>query len=431
MSRRKNPLPDRRSFLKSSTASTAGLLTLPALSPSALLLGRAVIRVGLIGCGGRGTGAAVNALRADKGVELVALADVFPDRLLECLNHLTTGKGTKDVAARVRVDESRRYSGFEGGRALIESDVDVVLLAETPHFRPVHLARAIAAGKHVFAEKPVAVDAPGVRSALQSAELAKQKGLTLVGGLCWRYDNEKVATIGEVLNGRIGEIRAMQCTYNTGTLWHRGDNPAWSRMEWQLRNWLYFAWLSGDHIAEQHIHSLDKMPWAMGGAYPVKCTANGGRQVRTDPMYGNVYDHFNTTYEWANGVKAFASCRQMAGCSQDVSDHIFGSKGTCHVFEHRCTGEDPWEFEGEPNNMYQEEHNRLFRSIRDGKPINDGDYLAKTTLMSIMGRMAAYTGQTVTWEQAMNSQERLGPTEYSWSDIPVDPIPMPGITRLR
>jgi predicted dehydrogenase len=294
-----------------------------------------------------------------------------------------------------------------------------------------HLSQAVKAGKHVFAEKPVAVDSPGVRSALASTEIARQKGLSLVAGLCWRYDNEKVATINQVLEGRIGEIRAMQCTYNTGALWHRGDKPEWSRMEWQLRNWLYFTWLSGDHIAEQHIHSLDKMPWAMGGEYPVRCVGNGGRQVRTDPMYGNVFDHFNTTYEWANGVKAFASSRQMEGCKNDVTDHIFGSKGTCHVFGHQCTGENPWVYEGDSNNMYQTEHDRLFASIRSGETINDGDYLAKTTLMSIMGRMAAYTGQEVTWDQALNSEERLGPTIYDWSDVSVEEIARPGITRMR
>lgn len=418
----------RRDFLRASAAAAASLAVAPRLAPGAFADGKEVIRAGLIGCGGRGTGAAVNALRADPAVRLVAMADAFADRIEESLKSLAN---VVSVADRVQVDPERRFTGFDGGSRLIESGIDVVLLAEPPHFRPAHLAKAVEKGLHVFAEKPVAVDAPGVRSALESADLARKKGLSLVAGLCWRYDWEKSDTIEQVLEGRIGDIVAMQCTYNTGALWHRGDKPGWSRMEWQLRNWLYFTWLSGDHIAEQHIHSLDKMPWAMGGEYPVRCTGSGGRQVRTDPSFGNVYDHFNTVYEWKGGVKAFASCRQMAGCAQDVSDHIFGTKGTCHVFEHRCTGESPWEYEGESNNMYQEELDHLLRAIRSGVPVNDGDHLAKSTLMAIMGRMAAYTGQTVTWEQALNSKERLGPVDYIWGDLPVEPVAMPGVTRLR
>ena len=417
----------RRDFLKNSSMTALGLAGLPALAPGAFAGGGDIIRVGLIGCGGRGGGAARQALMADPGTQLVALADAFPDRLEAKLKQLSDAEAIQD---RVNVPPERRYSGFDGGRRLIESDVDVVLLAETPHFRPMHLMQAVKAGKHIFAEKPVAVDAPGVRMALEATELARQKNLNLVAGLCWRYDNAKKATIQQVLDGRIGEIRAMQCTYNTGALWHRGDKEDWSRMEWQLRNWLYFTWLSGDHIAEQHIHSIDKMPWAMGDVYPVACVANGGRQVRTDPKYGNIFDHFNTTYEWENGVKAFASCRQISGCHSDVSDHIFGSKGTCHVFDHSCSGESEWEFEGEGNDMYQQEHDELFAAIRAGKVINNGEYLAKSTLMAIMGRMAAYTGQRVTWEMALNSQERLGPENYDWTDIDVEEIPRPGKTRF-
>jgi predicted dehydrogenase len=329
------------------------------------------------------------------------------------------------------VDEDHRFTGFEGGRRVIESDVDVVLLAEPPHFRPAHLRLALERGRHVFAEKPVAVDGPGVRSVLESTALAQEKGLSIVSGLCWRYDNQKKATIEQVLEGRIGDIVAMQCTYNTGALWHRGHEPDWSPMENQVRNWLYYTWLSGDHIAEQHIHSLDKMPWAMGGEYPEKCVGSGGRQVRTEPMWGNVYDHFNITYEWKNGVKAFASCRQWAGAASDVSDHIFGTKGRCHVFQHRCEGEDPWFYDGPGNNMYQSEHDVLFRSIREGKPVNNGDYMARSTLMAIMGRMAAYTGQTVTFEQALASEERLGPKAYAWGEGGDAAIAQPGITAFR
>jgi len=417
----------RRDFLKSSTAAMAGLVAAPALGSNFQVGGSDVIKVGLIGCGGRGSGAASQALKADKGVRLVAMADAFADRLDRSLANLKKS----NVGNRVEVDADHRFTGFEGGRKLIESGVDVVLLAEPPHFRSHHLDLAIKAGKHVFAEKPVAVDGPGVRKVLESARLAKEKGLSLVSGLCWRYHSQKQATIQQVLDGRIGDIVAMQCTYNTGGLWHRGHKPEWSDMEYQVRNWLYHTWLSGDHINEQHIHSLDKMPWAMGGEYPVRCVGSGGRQVRTDEKWGNIYDHFNITYEWKGGVKAFASCRQWAGAAGDVSDHIYGTKGRCHVFQHRIVGENPWSCEVPGNNMYQAEHNALFRSIRDGKPINNGDYMAKSTLMAVMGRMAAYTGQAVTWDQALNSSERLGPAAYEWGAAPKEPVARPGVTRLR
>lgn len=423
----------RRQFLKTSTAAAiSGALVAPSLSAKAD--GSDIIKVGLVGCGGRGSGAAAQALRADKGCRLVAMADAFEDRLRSSLGNLRKSR----VKGQITVDEDHMFTGFDAGRKLINSGVDVVLLAEPPHFRPHHLRLAIEKGLHVFAEKPVAVDGAGVRSILETVELAKKKKLSIVSGLCWRYDNQKKATIQRVLDGHIGDIVAMQCTYNTGTLWHRGTNENWSDMEYQCRNWLYHTWLSGDHIAEQHIHSLDKMPWAMGGEYPTKCVANGGRQVRTGAKWGNIYDHFNVTYEWKNGVKAFASCRQMAGTAGDVSDHIYGSKGRCHVFAHMTTdleGNETWRYDGPRNSMYQEEHDVLFKSIRDGAPVNNGEYMAKSTLMAIMGRMAAYTGQIVSFEQALNSQEVLGPggnpSEYEWSDFPVEKVAMPGITRLR
>jgi len=426
----------RRQFLKASTAAAVGgALASPAFAaPHAGA--RDVIRVGLIGCGGRGSGAANQALRADDGCQLVAMADAFSDRLESSLNNLKKQRKIKD---RIVVDDAHKFTGFDAGRKLIESGVDVVLLAEPPHFRPHHLRLAVEKGIHVFAEKPVAVDGPGVRSVLEAVEMARQKKLSVVSGLCWRYDNQKKATIQRVLDGHIGDVVTMQCTYNTGELWHRGHREEWSDIEYQCRNWLYYTWLSGDHINEQHIHSLDKMPWAMGDEYPVKCVGSGGRQVRTAEKWGNIYDHFNITFEWKNGVKAFASCRQMNGTSGDVSDHIYGTKGWCHVFGHRTTdhqGNVTWKYEGPRNSMYQTEHDELFRSIREGKPINNGDYMAKSTLMAVMGRMAAYTGQVVTFDQALNSQQRLGPagaspSEYVWGDMKPEPVAIPGVTRLK
>jgi predicted dehydrogenase len=276
----------------------------------------------------------------------------------------------------------------------------------------------------------VAVDGPGVRSILETCALAERKKLSIVSGLCYRYHGAMREAIARVHDGQIGEIVAMECSYLTGALWHHPRQSGWSDMEWQMRNWLYFTWLSGDHIAEQHIHSLDKLAWAMGDRYPVRATGVGGRQVRTDPVFGNVYDHFAITYEFGNGVNAFGRCRQQPGCENDVNDYVVGTKGTCDVMRQTITGEKPWSFEGKRGDMYQREHDELFASIRKGEPINNGVYMAHSTLMAIMGRMAAYTGKAITWEQALNSQERLGPEKYEWGEIAVEEIAMPGITKF-
>ncbi len=417
----------RRSFLKGSLVALASGSILPSslLASKSFSGGSAILKVGLIGCGGRGSGAAVQALRADKGTQLVAMADAFSDRLEKSLNYLLQ----YDVKDRIKVPEAHRFSGFDGYKKVLEL-VDVVILTSPPHFRPEHLAAAVAAGKHIFCEKPVAVDAPGVRSVLESCRKAKEKGLSLVSGLCWRYHNGMRATFDKIHEGAIGEIRTIQATYNTGGLWYRGFKKEWSQMENMVRNWLYYTWLSGDHIAEQHIHSLDKIAWAMNDEYPIKVTASGGRQVRTEAKYGNVYDHFNTVYEFKNGVKGFASCRQWNGAANDVSDHVYGTEGVCHVFKHQIVGKHPWKFKGKHNSMYQAEHDALFASIRKGEPINNGDYMVKSTLMAIMGRMAAYTGKVITWDEAWNSKERLGPEVYEWGQFDPKPVARPGITRF-
>jgi predicted dehydrogenase len=421
----------RRRVLQAGGAALAG----GALAPFAAGLGfhaagRDTLRVGLIGCGGRGRGAAENALRADPGVEIVALGDTFADMAKQALVEL---QKLPEVGARVRVDDAHMFVGFDAYRGVIESS-DVVLLATTPHFRPLHLRAAVEAGKHLFVEKPVAVDAPGLRSVMESCKLAAEKKLSLVSGLCYRYENKKRETIERIHGGAIGEIRAMQTSYNTGGLWHRGtreQHPEWSEMEYQVRNWLYFTWLSGDHIAEQHIHSLDKLLWAMKDEPPVRCTSSGGRTVRTEPIYGNVYDHFQTAFEWASGVKGFSSCRQWVNCAPDVSDHCFGTKGTAHIQTHQIEGENPWRHRGEdPDDMYQNEHDALFASIRKNAPLANGDYMCKATLMAIMARMSAYTGQTITWEQALASQEDLSPRAYEWGDLETAPIARPGVNKF-
>ncbi len=419
--------PSRREFLKSSSALVAsgalasGLL----VSRSAHAAGSDTMKIGLIGCGGRGTGAVGNAFAADSNTRLTAVADAFEDRALSSLNQLR-----KTDVDRVVVDPDHVFSGFDAFEKLLATDVDVVILATPPHFRPAHLKAAIAAGKHVFCEKPVAVDAPGIRSVLETTAEAKRKGLTIVSGLCYRYDPPKIETINRIHDGAVGDVHTMHVSYNTGTLWHHERQPSWSEMEFQLRNWLYFTWLSGDFNVEQHVHSLDKAAWVMKDVPPIRATGLGGRQVRTGEQWGNIYDHFSVIYEYENGTKLFANCRQMAGCSVDVSDHVVGNKGKAELMRAVIEGEQPWRYRGEKPNMYEQEHRAMFKSIRASSPINNGQYMAKSSMMAIMGRMAAYTGQTLTWDQCLNSTEDLTPSSYDWADVSIPPVAMPGLTRF-
>jgi predicted dehydrogenase len=365
----------------------------------------------------------VQALTADPNTKLIALADTFRDQLDSSLVNLKKSP----VGDRVDVDEGHKFTGFDAYKGVIET-CDVVLLATTPAFRPAHLRAAVEAGKHVFCEKPIAVDGPGLRSVLDTTKLAKDKNVNIVSGLCYRYQFAKRDTIKRIQDGALGEIIAMQTTYNTGSLWHKGNDPKWSETEYQVRNWLYFDWLSGDHINEQHIHSLDKIAWAMGDVYPAKATASGGRTVRTEAMYGNIYDHFNTVYEWENGVRCFSSCRQWGGAATDVSDFIFGTKGKSNIQDHWIdAGGSRWDHKPEgPDDMYQNEHNELFAAIRDGRTINNGEYMCNSTLMAIMGRVSAYSGQTVTRDQVLNSKLSLVPEKLEWSSHPANPIAVPG-----
>lgn len=418
----------RREFVKT-TAAGAAIMSLPAWATA---MGQERIRVGLIGCGGRGTGAAAQALQADPAVVLTAMGDAFTDRiesshtrLLGHFNH------------RVDVPEERRFVGFDAYQHVIDSGVDVVLLTAPSHFRPAHLAAAVAAGKHVFCEKPMAVDAPGVRSIIASAESAKRKGLSLVSGFCWRYGAVERATFGRVLDGAIGEVTTVHTAYHAGPIQPPRRDPKWSEMEWQLRNWWHYTWLSGDHIVEQACHSIDKLSWAMGGTPPLRATAMGGRAARPSENFGNVFDNFSVIYEYANGARCFHSCRQIANTPFDNTDYMLGTNGRCFINswapQHDIMDSDgnvKWSYDGERPNMYQVEHDELFASIRSGTPINDGEWMAVSTMMSILGRMAAYTGQTITWEQAMNSQEDLTPAKYEFGDIEAAAVAIPGQTRF-
>ena len=415
----------RRDFLKASTAATL----------AAPFIGRAqgeeagTLRVGLVGCGGRGTGAAAQALAADRNVKLVAVGDAFEDRLQGSLKTL---EKQSEVAAKIDVPPERRFVGFDAYKRVIENS-DVVLLATPPHFRPIHLKAAIDAGRHVFAEKPVAVDAPGVRAVLEACEEAKRKKLAVVSGLALRYSNGYRETIRRLHSGQAGEIHTLQANDFRGPIWVKPRQPGWTDMEYQMRNWYYFTWLSGDFNVEQHIHMLDVCAWIMRDEYPISAVGMGGRAARTGPEYGNIYDHHGVIYEYANGVKLFAQCRQQAGTANEISVQVAGTKGRARLTSRglEIDSGSKWKFEEKMANQSQVEHDELFASIRDGSPINNGDYMSKSTLMAIMGRMATYTGQKITWEQAFNSQEDLSPSGYDWNaQPPPAEIAIPGQTKL-
>lgn len=426
----------RRHFLKTSALALGGALSSnlvrgePAkggpFTPNADTL-----KIGLIGCGGRGSGAASNALTADKNMMVVALGDVFDDQLKTSLASLKSEWGD-----RIQVPEDKQFLGFDAFQKVIDSGVDVVILATPPGFRPAQLKYAIEKGKHVFCEKPVAVDAPGVRSVLATSELADQKKLSIVSGLCWRYHYPKRATFDQIHNGAIGDVRTIYTTYLTGRVkedakWTRATTK--STMEWMMRRWYFFTWLSGDHIVEQAVHSIDKMAWTMKDADPIKCIATGGRQVRTGPEYGHIYDHFAVMYSYPNDVQGYHMCRQMDRCDGGVMEQISGSDGICHMQgnTHAITGKNKWHYDGPQNEMYVTEHEELYAAIRAGKTINNGVRMAKTTLLAIMARMSAYTGKEITWDEAMNSKEDLTPAQLSWdANVEIPQVAMPGRTPM-
>ena len=434
-----NSVTSRREFIRASGAATAGLVAAPFVftGRSAELSPGDTIKVGLIGCGGRGSGAAKQALNAEKNVQLVAMADAFESQVKNALTNL---KRDAEVGEKVKVDESKTFVGLDAFQKLIDSGVDLVILATPPGFRPQHLQAAVAAGKHVFCEKPMATDGPGVRSVLESVAEAKRKNLALVAGFCWRYDYARREFFKRLHDGAIGDVRALYHTYYTGPVKPMPPaserKPAMTDVEWQVRNWYNFAWLSGDGLTEQGVHSVDKMAWAMKDVPPIKCTAVGGRQRPNNE--GNIYDHIEVNYEFANGVRGFVVHRQIPGCYSETRDYILGSKGNGNIGGRRSAveltdlaGEIQWRSGAAEKDMYQVEHDELFASIRMGKPINDGVRMAHSTLMALMGRMAAYTGQEITWEQALNSQERLVPENLGWDmPLPITPMAIPGKTKF-
>jgi predicted dehydrogenase len=405
----------RRNFV---TTSAGVALSATAFSKgSGLFLDRPTIKVGLIGCGGRGNGAIRDSLAAEPGVVVHAVADIFADR----------AKGTatalqNEYKQRCQIGE-RVFTGYSAYMDVLDSGCDVVILTTAPGFRPMHFSAAVKAGKHVFMEKPVAVDGPGIRQVMEAAKIAKEKNLIVVAGTQRRADNAYMDCIKRIQDGAIGDVSHMLCYWNQGGLWINDRNPDWTDAEYQIRNWLYYTWLSGDHIVEQHVHNLDVCNWVMNG-HPVKATAMGGRQARTDAVYGHIFDHFAVEYEYANGVKLGSYCRQIDGCTNRVAEQIIGTKGQSNA-NTQIKGEAAWRFSGERPNPYVQEHVRLYKNIAESTGFNEAVQVAESTLTAIMGRMSAYSGTEVTWDQALNSKVRLMPDELA-GKVAVPPVAIPG-----
>jgi predicted dehydrogenase len=424
----------RRHFIK--TASVASLAAVVSGGSVLHAAGTDRIRVGVIGCGGRGTGAALDCVEASHNVVITALGDLFPDMIEESLKILREKLNKENLA----VTKETCFSGFDAYTRVLATDVDLVILATPPFFRHIHLRAAVEAGKHIFMEKPVAVDPAGVRSVMASADLAAHKGLSLVAGTQRRHQAHYIEVMKRVRGGDIGEIVAGQCYWNMGSLWveRAAQNMAdrivkkWSDMEWQVRNWLFTVWLSGDHICEQHVHNLDVMNWAMG-SHPVKCTGMGGRAARTDPMYGNVFDHFAVEYEYPNGARILSMCRQTAGALDNVAERVVGTDGFSYTdgADGYIKGKKPYATEKPSTNPYVQEHVDLIASITSGKPLNEGRQVAESTLTAIMGRMSAYTGRSLSWDWALNSSTLdLTPPHFEWKELPPLEVAVPGKTPL-
>jgi predicted dehydrogenase len=416
----------RRDFVK-----TAAAASVAAAVPGNLGLfaaGSDALRVGVIGCGGRGTSAAINCLNAAPGVEIVALGDLVLDRVQSSLKKLKEA-----FPSRVNVPADRCFTGFDNYLKVCACpDVNLIVTAAPPGFRPIHFKAAIEAGKHVFMEKPVAVDPAGIRSVIATSDLAKQKGLAVVAGTQRRHQAHYLEIMKRIQDGQIGEIVAAQCYWNQGDLWVKKREPGMTEIEWQCRNWLYFSWLSGDHIVEQHVHNIDVVNWAMG-TMPKNIVGMGGRQVRVAPEFGNIFDHFYVEFEYPNGVRVSSMCRQTKGCAERVEERIVGTEGVAHCTGNtgEIRGKKPWKFEGKEVDPYVQEHADLVASIQNGKVLNEGRQIAESTMCAIIGRMSAYTGRAISWEWAMNSSKLdLSPAKYEFGPNPVDAVAIPGITQL-
>jgi myo-inositol 2-dehydrogenase/D-chiro-inositol 1-dehydrogenase len=437
----------RRDFLKSPAAaavgaSVAGYLT---IARTAHAGGDETIKMALIGCGGRGTGAACQALSTRGPVKLWAMADMFRDRLEASLANLTAGQeAAYDRAAhqgfgsKVDVPPERRFVGFEAYKQAIDNAVDLVMLVSPPHFRPMHYEYAVKQGKHVFMEKPVAVDAPGIRQLLAANKEAKKKNLKVVVGLQRRHHLIYQETIKRLGDGAIGHIVLIRCYWNRSSIYGSPLRPDMTEMEYQLRNPYVFTWLGGDHIVDAHVHNLDVCNWLKGG-HPVTAQGQGGRQVHAECEYGDIYDHHCVEFTYEDGTKMFGQARSISGCWNRVSEHVHGTRGYAEIGRGRIEGASAWRFRASFPNPYQVEHDVLMDAIRQDEPHNEAEYAATSTMTAILGRMASYSGQMIGWDDAINSTVSLRPSEYAFDATPpvvADatgryPVAMPGITKVH
>jgi predicted dehydrogenase len=432
---------NRRSFLKTTAAAAGTALAADALMPQLYAAGSDMIKVGVIGCGGRGTGAAENVLHSAKGVQVVAVADAFEKQAKGCRQHLLNladSPEVKDKGNGVDLPEERCFAGLDAYEKVINAPgVNYIILATPPGFRPLHLQAAVAAGKTIFTEKPVGVDGPGIRKVLAACEEAQKKKLSIAAGTQRRHQAGYIETIKRIHDGEIGDVRALRCYWNGGGIWFRkreemtGFSEKITDLAYQLWNWYHFLWVCGDHIVEQHVHNLDVCNWVMK-AHPVRAVGMGSRSARPqgDPnVVGHIFDNFAIDYEYGNGVHMLSMCRQIANCENSVSEAVMGSKGFCQVNAYTINGR---RVAGRrETNPYVQEHTDLIEAVRSGKPFNELKNVAESSLTAVMGRMSAYTGQAVSWEQALNSKQDTFPANLTW-DMPlsVSPTPVPGKTRL-
>lgn len=424
----------RRQFLVGSSAALVGAsLAQPAAAKLARTLGEKELRVALVGCGGRGSGAAVQALSTDGPVKLVAMADAFLDRIENCLAEVSRARPD-----RVDVPPERRFLGFDAFKKAIDVDCDVVLLCTQPGFRPAHFEYAVSRGRHVFMEKPVAVDAPGVRRVLAAAAEAKKQRLKVGVGLQRHHDARYVETVKRLQEGALGDINLLRCYWNSDGVWVHKRQPQMTEIEYQMRNWYYFNWLCGDHIVEQHIHNIDVCNWVKS-ATPVRAQGQGGRQVRTGPDFGEIYDHHFVEFTYADGSKMLSQCRHQPNTWSSVSEHAHGALGECNIGAGSITLKDGsrWRSRAESSDPYQVEHDVLFRAIREDREHDESVNGAHSSMTAILGRMATYSGRELSWDEALASNIELGPAELSWTaDAPINPdahglypIPTPGRGR--
>lgn len=418
----------RRDFLKRTTTAAAGVSAgLMASGNFAYAGGTDTLRVGLVGCGGRGSGAASNCVSSAEGVELWAMGDLFEDRLEQ------SQKALKEAIGDQYKVGDRGFVGFDAYQKVLDTEIDLVLLAAPPGFRPHHLSAAIDAGKHVFAEKPVAVDPAGVHMVRDAADRAEENDLAIVAGTQRRHHPGYAEAMKRLHDGAIGDVRSAHVWYNAaGFRDARERKPGMSDAEWQIRNWYYFNWLSGDHITEQAVHRIDIMNWALQN-HPVKATGLGGRQARVDPSYGHIFDHFSVEYQFPNGEHVTHMCSQIEGSTRRVGEHFSGTKGHADTSDRSITidGTYEWSFEEDVTNPYVQEHTDLIASIRAGEPLNEGRRVANSVLTGIMGREAAYTGREVTWEEIDDPGLDLAPKADTFRDLPFPDVPTPGQTSLN